>query len=236
MWPINTQQHGTLQNKKVHIRSSAQKIQDTETHTVTHTHTMWAGLGLTGAALFIHTALLPVKAIQSTCAHTQSQMLQRSDYAITRPYPSKMTGGGGGGGRYEGSMWYIGLVIKVGREGWECWCGWGQPRPPADFPHTDAALEKKKSLSLKCCCSGGRRSGCSYTARPAGEITTVCDICFDIQMPSYKEEDEHIQEGGKRRTTQTLINITWNPGSSVTAKGRRKKLNKEKNSLNTEEK
>lgn len=33
MWPINTQQHGTLQNKKVHIRSSAQKIQDTVTHT-----------------------------------------------------------------------------------------------------------------------------------------------------------------------------------------------------------
>lgn len=149
MWPINTQQHGTLQNKKVHIRSSAQKIQDTVTHTVTHTHTMWAGLGLTGAALFIHTALLPVKAIQSTCAHTHSQMLQRSDYAITRPYPSKMTGGGGGGGRYEGRMWYIGLVIKVGREGWECWCGWGQPRPPADFPHTDAALEKKKVFIFK---------------------------------------------------------------------------------------
>lgn len=73
MWPINTQQHGTLQNKKVHIRSSAQKIQDTVTHTVTHTHTMWAGLGLTGAALFIHTALLPVKAIQSTCAHTHTE-------------------------------------------------------------------------------------------------------------------------------------------------------------------
>lgn len=49
------------------------------------------------------------------------------------------------------------------------------------------------------------------------------------RMNTYRKEERDGQ-------TQTLMNITGNPGSSVTAKGRRKKLNKEKNSLNTEEK
>lgn len=200
MWPINTQQHGTLQNKKVHIRSSAQKIQDTVTHTVTHTHYVsraWLDWGC-----FVHP--YGPSACKSNPinmrTHTESDapkvwLCNHKTLSIKndrrRWWRREIWGedviyrvsNKSGEGR-------VGMLVWVRAVTTSCW-----------FPsHGCCTGKKKKSLSLKCCCSGGRRSGCSYTARPAGEITTVCDICFDIQMPSYKGKDEHIQEGGKRRT------------------------------------